>query len=151
MVGRLLSCWNGKISGAMLNFQGVLVVDLEFDEFLNMEVFFIKNGSTRSELRHFRRRQGQRCFLVVIYFILSHCAVGFRECCTPFRWWNFKDLLKLISMSNLWGNESQFDDCIYLKNGVGKITRKLAESNINMRNICEVHMFCWKTGEVRTH
>ena len=31
--------------------------------------FHIKKGSTRSELRHFGRRQGQRCFLVVIYFI----------------------------------------------------------------------------------
>ena len=70
-----------------------------------------QKGSTRSELRHFRRRQGQRCLLVVIYFIFSHRAVSFKECCTPFRWWNFKDLLKLISTSNL-GEMSL--------NGVGK-------------------------------
>ena len=33
----------------MLNFQGVLVVDLEFDEFLNMEVFFISKKEVRAQ------------------------------------------------------------------------------------------------------
>ena len=74
MVGRLLSFWDGTFSGAMLNFQGVLITGVDLEPFTNF-------------LGHPSRVEGSGAFGKMI-ILDSHLLITIRTfpIYNPYKW-----------------------------------------------------------------